>query len=121
VLFREAIGAVARDLRTSRQVSLRGFATQAGLSPTYVGEVERGLKDVSSENIARIAEHLDLAQSSLLEQTADLIAQDESASPRLTAGQHEAIRELRRLSRSLRPSDLQTLLEFARFLATKNG
>ena len=59
MLFREAFGGITRDLRTARQVSLRGFAAASGLSPTYVGEVERGLKDISSENIARIAEALE--------------------------------------------------------------
>ncbi len=121
MLFREALGAVARDLRTSRQTSLRGFAAEAGLSPTYVGEVERGLKDVSSENIARIAEHLQIAPSLLVEQAADLLAQDEAGSPRLTSSQSDCIRDLRRVSRKLGPVELQTVLQFARFLASKNG
>ena len=121
MLFREALGAVARDLRTSRQVSLRGFAAQAGLSPTYVGEVERGMKDVSSENIARIAETLQVMPSVLVEQAADLLSREESQSPRPEPDQAEALRELRRLARTINPADLQTLLQFARFLAAKGG
>jgi transcriptional regulator with XRE-family HTH domain len=45
-LWREQVGAVLRDARLS--------AGRAGVSPQYLSEVERGLKDPSSELLAAI-------------------------------------------------------------------
>jgi transcriptional regulator with XRE-family HTH domain len=36
-----AFGKRIRDLRTKRKVSLRAFARQVGMSPTYLSKVER--------------------------------------------------------------------------------
>jgi len=60
-LWREAVG---RELRTERQAAertLADVAEEAGVSVQYLSEVERGLKDPSSEMLQAIAGALDLS------------------------------------------------------------
>ena len=60
-LWRESVG---RQLREERQASGRRLvdvAEAAGVSPQYISEVERGLKDPSSELLAAIAGALGLS------------------------------------------------------------
>jgi ribosome-binding protein aMBF1 (putative translation factor) len=60
-LWRESVG---RELRRQRQASgkrLVDVAREAGISPQYLSEVERGLKDPSSELLAAIAGALGLS------------------------------------------------------------
>jgi len=59
-LWREAVG---RELRTERQASertLADVAEQAGVSIQYLSEVERGLKEPSSEVLGAVAGALGL-------------------------------------------------------------
>lgn len=48
-------GAQVRRLRKARGLSQESFAGACGLHRTYVGAIERGERNVSLENIARIA------------------------------------------------------------------
>src|SRR3954468_893164 len=60
-LWRESVG---RELRGERQSSGRRLvdvAEEAGVSPQYLSEVERGLKDPSSELLAAMAGALGLS------------------------------------------------------------
>src|SRR5690625_1956609 len=59
-LLREAIGHVLREARTSRGERLVDVSQQAGSSPQYLSEVERGAKDPSSEVLRSVSEALDL-------------------------------------------------------------
>ena len=54
-LWREVLGRRLRQLRLAEGEKLVETATRAGVSPQYLSEVERGLKDPSSEMIAAIA------------------------------------------------------------------
>ncbi len=54
-LWRDALGDVLRRLRHERRERLADTARRAGVSPQYLSEVERGLKEPSSEMIAAIA------------------------------------------------------------------
>ena len=48
-----------KDLRDERGLSQRGFAARIGMSPTYladVADVERGARNVSIDNMKRIAD-----------------------------------------------------------------
>jgi transcriptional regulator with XRE-family HTH domain len=53
-LWREQVGAVLRDVRLAADLRLVDVAERAGVSPQYLSEVERGLKDASSEILAAI-------------------------------------------------------------------
>ena len=60
-LWRESVG---RELRAERQATRRRLvdvAQEAGVSPQYLSEVERGLKDPSSELLAAIVGALGLS------------------------------------------------------------
>ncbi|MCE0510706.1 helix-turn-helix domain-containing protein [Microbacterium sp. KKR3/1] len=65
-LWRHLLGDQLRRRRHDRDETLTATAEKAGLSPQYLSEVERGLKEPSSEMIAAIAGALD---TSLIELT----------------------------------------------------
>lgn len=54
-LWREILGELLRRRRHERGERLTDTARRAGVSPQYLSEVERGLKEPSSEMIAAIA------------------------------------------------------------------
>ncbi|WP_022916766.1 helix-turn-helix domain-containing protein [Ruania albidiflava] len=54
-LWRHLLGARLRRLRTDRGQTLTETAERAGISPQYLSEIERGVKEPSSEMIAAVA------------------------------------------------------------------
>ena len=54
-LWREVLGRRLRALRRHRGETLNQTAERAGISPQYLSEIERGLKDPSSEVLAAVA------------------------------------------------------------------
>ena len=59
-LWREAVGRELREERTSAARTLGDVARQAGVSTQYLSEVERGLKDPSSEILEAVSGALGL-------------------------------------------------------------
>ncbi|GAA3764133.1 hypothetical protein GCM10022240_15580 [Microbacterium kribbense] len=59
-LWREAVGDVLRRTRHDRGERLADTARQSGVSPQYLSEMERGLKEPSSEMLAAVAGALEL-------------------------------------------------------------
>jgi len=66
-LWRELVGRRLRDLRRERDETLTETAGRAGISPQYLSEIERGVKEPSSEMIAAVLGALD---TTLLDLTA---------------------------------------------------
>jgi transcriptional regulator with XRE-family HTH domain len=66
-----AFGKTVRRLRAARDISQEKFAAKAGISRTYMSEIERGVTIVSLEILARIARALDLSMSALLKHMED--------------------------------------------------
>lgn len=64
-LWRDALGESLRALRHDRGEKLTDTATRAGISPQYLSEIERGMKDPSSEMIAAVAGALELTLTDL--------------------------------------------------------
>jgi DNA-binding XRE family transcriptional regulator len=60
-LWRESVGHELREERLASGKRLVDVAEDAGVSPQYLSEVERGLKDPSSELLAAIAGALGLS------------------------------------------------------------
>jgi transcriptional regulator with XRE-family HTH domain len=61
-----AVGIAVRQLRLRRGLTQEGLAEAAGIHRTYIGDVERGLRNVSLMNIVRIARALSVESSTLL-------------------------------------------------------
>ncbi len=59
-LWREAVGAELRRERLRSERTLADVAGRAGVSVQYLSEIERGLKDPSSELLGAVAGALDL-------------------------------------------------------------
>lgn len=83
-LWRQMVGDQLRRRRQDRGETLGETATRAGVSPQYLSEIERGLKEPSSEMIAAVTGALD---TTLVDLTLD-IAQ------RLTAMRQQSTTQL---------------------------
>jgi transcriptional regulator with XRE-family HTH domain len=59
-LWRDALGEQLRRIRHDRGERLADTADRAGVSPQYLSEIERGLKEPSSEMIAAVAGALEV-------------------------------------------------------------
>jgi hypothetical protein len=59
-LWREAVGRELRDERAAQERTLTDVASGAGVSTQYLSEVERGLKEPSSEVLGAVAGELGL-------------------------------------------------------------
>ena len=66
--LRQVFGRNVRDLRKAKGWSQEELADQAGLHRTYISIIERGLKNVSIDNIETIAKALGASPSELLGQ-----------------------------------------------------
>jgi transcriptional regulator with XRE-family HTH domain len=62
-----AFGERVRSARLARGLSQEELAEAAGLHRTYVGSAERGLRNVSLQNILRLAKALDVRPGELLD------------------------------------------------------
>lgn len=65
-LWREALGRRLREAREERGERLVDIAERAGISTQYLSEIERGLKEPSSEMIAAVAGALGVDLADLL-------------------------------------------------------
>lgn len=79
-LLRREMGAALRGHRVGQQRTLRDVAGRAGVSLGYLSEVERGVKEASSELLAAICGALEVPIPDLLVEVAG----------RLTSGEPEA-------------------------------
>ncbi len=70
-LWREAVGGQLREERLDREERLVDVAGRAGVSAQYLSEVERGLKEPSSEVLAAVAGALRLKVSDVTSRAAE--------------------------------------------------
>jgi transcriptional regulator with XRE-family HTH domain len=61
----QAWGEVIRRYRQWKRLSRRDLAVKAGISPVFLGEIERGEKDPSSHSLCLISEALDVPLAEL--------------------------------------------------------
>lgn len=61
-------GCAIRKFRTERQISQETFADMCGLHRTYISDIERGLRNVSLENIDKIAKALNMKISDIFKE-----------------------------------------------------
>jgi transcriptional regulator with XRE-family HTH domain len=79
-LWREVLGERLRELRKRNQKTLTETAARAGISPQYLSELERGLKEPSSEMIAAVAGALGTTLGGLTESVAAQLRASRAAS-----------------------------------------
>jgi transcriptional regulator with XRE-family HTH domain len=79
VKLREAVGDALRRRRQAQGRTLREVAAAAGVSLTYLSEVERGRKEASSEVLEAVCSALDLVLAELLFEVAETLALAEAA------------------------------------------
>ncbi len=64
---KQLVGMRIRELRLVKGFSQEALADEAGVHRTYMGSVERGERNISLDNIVKIARALKVAPSSLLQ------------------------------------------------------
>jgi transcriptional regulator with XRE-family HTH domain len=62
----KSFGERIREERLKRELSQEGLAAKAGVHRTYIGMIERAEKNITLENIQKLAKALDLNLSELL-------------------------------------------------------
>ena len=77
--LREAVGDALRRRRQAQSRTLREVAAAAGVSLTYLSEVERGRKEASSEVLEAVCAALHLALAELFFEVAETLALVEAA------------------------------------------
>jgi transcriptional regulator with XRE-family HTH domain len=66
-------GDAIRELRKGRNLSQEELAEQAGVHRTYIGMIERGEKNITLENIQKLAKALNIPMKSIFEKLEKLI------------------------------------------------
>lgn len=61
-----ALGQAIRTLREARDLTQESLAHQAGISPNYVGDTERGERNISVRALWLLADGLNVPASTLL-------------------------------------------------------
>jgi transcriptional regulator with XRE-family HTH domain len=79
VRLREAVGGALRRRRLAQGRTLREVAAAAGVSLTYLSEVERGRKEASSEVLEAVCAALRLGPAELFFEVAETLAAAELA------------------------------------------
>lgn len=69
--YRKALGNVLYDLREQALWSLADLAERSGISRSYLWEIERGKKEVSSELLAELAFAFGISLSGLVQLVSD--------------------------------------------------
>lgn len=64
--LRQTLAGSLRRLRTQQNLSQEALAEKAGLHRTYIGSIERCERNVSIDNIERLAEALGVSAADLL-------------------------------------------------------
>jgi transcriptional regulator with XRE-family HTH domain len=81
VRLREAVGGALRRRRLAQGRTLREVAAAAGVSLTYLSEVERGRKEASSEVLEAVCAALRLGLAELFFEVAETLAAAEAVPP----------------------------------------
>jgi transcriptional regulator with XRE-family HTH domain len=101
----ERLGEIIRRQRELSALSMRQFATLAGISNPYLSQIERGLREPSDRVLDAIAAALEVSAATLYEQAGVTVGEDPEVSaveeavredPRLTGRQRQALLEVYR-------------------------
>jgi transcriptional regulator with XRE-family HTH domain len=115
--IRAALGAVIRRRREDAERSLAGLAGMADMSTAYLSEVERGLKDISTDKLVAIAQALDLPVAELYLEVAQRLGSRDAQLQRRSWPDDPRM-QLRIATASLRPHALRSVADFSLYLAS---
>lgn len=113
---RSVLGGVIRRRREDAERSLAGLAAAANISTAYLSEVERGLKDISTEKLIAIARALGLSVADLYLELAQRLGSRE-AMQQHRSWPDDPRMQLRIATANLRPTALQSVADFSLYLA----
>lgn len=122
--LQETVGAVVRQERQERRLTMKELAQQAALSEVYLSEIERGKKYPSALVLERLAQALDLTTPDLLELVAErLRAATQPVVTRVIGFAPPTPRQtVKRLAQTLEADDVTMMAELgAFFLARRRG
>lgn len=68
-LFLRAFGQVVQERRKDLHLSQEELADRAELHRTYIGDIERGVRNVALRNVYRLAQALDTSPGDLMSET----------------------------------------------------
>ena len=114
--IRLALGVILRRRRQEAERSLTELAEAAELSPAYLSEVERGLKDVSMERLLAIARALEVPVADLYLDLARSLGSREAMSQQRSWPDDPRM-QLRITTANLRPQALRSVAHFSLYLA----
>jgi len=112
--IRQELGAVLRGHREGQGRSLGEIAGEAGCSPAYLSEVERGRKDVSTELLVAITYALAVPIATVYGDLSRRLGAWPQAEPALPV---DPRRQLRAVTSGLDAASLRTVAQFGAFLA----
>jgi transcriptional regulator with XRE-family HTH domain len=107
-----SLGEIIRRQRELSRLSMRQFASMAGISNPYLSQIERGLREPSDRVVDAIARSLQTTTEALYEE-AGLVAEDE--------GDLEAVPTAIRLDAALTPRQRRVLLDIYEAFVTGGG
>jgi transcriptional regulator with XRE-family HTH domain len=114
--IRLAIGNALRNRRVEGGLSLAALAERADLSTGHLSDVERGVKEISTDRLARACAALDMPPAELFAQVSVDLAEPTRISPR-PAPRARLVQSAERLS----PAALRTVAEFSAYMASKEA
>ncbi len=119
-LIQETLGRLLRARREAAGRTLTEVAEAAELSPAFLSEVERGLKDVSTDRLVHLAHALGTAAAEIYLDLGRELGGATTTEAR--AWPHDPRLQLRRAVASLPPAALRSVADFSVYLAmTQSG
>ena len=100
------LGKRFHDLRVAREWSQEEFAHIAGVHRTYIGQIERGEKNISFANLLKLSSVLGVALSELLSRLEEGDSSDRAESKRKTEASRDKLANAER-----RMLDIQKLVK----------
>ena len=91
------VGLRIRELRKARGLSQEALGEKGGFHYSYIGQIERGEKNISLQNIAKIAEALEVGIHQLFSFSYELESLTES---------EQTIKEILTILKKLKPDQL---------------
>jgi transcriptional regulator with XRE-family HTH domain len=114
--IRVALGALLRRRREEAEQSLTEVAGAAELSPAYLSEVERGLKDISTDRLVAMGRALQVSVAELYLELARSLGSREAMEQR-RSWPDDPRAQLRIATANLRPQALRSVAHFSLYLA----